>query len=314
MRHHRAERRVAVEERQQRVFRRVERFRAVHPLGLRVVRAGRSQRGLARGRHLHGDAAARAVPAKQLLRGEEAVTGVAAVGEHPIVGRGARELVRGQRDLAGGARGEATVEADAVAHVVEHGDPALRMAPAGRPALVGRRDEGELRGHGRVGGQAHEGAVEGEHAVPVPACDGPRGRVAVDGGQHALAVQLDERGVPELATRGRAGTRRGGCGGRGQRGEKRAHVPLERLDEFLQDEAHDEVERPHALARAEVGVVQVPPQRREQSRDRRGQRCRHEVPAAVRRPGQPARPATALHRRRDSLIQWSRGNAPRPLN
>ena len=100
---------------------------------------------------------------------------------------------------------------------------------------------------------------------------------------------------------------------------KNAHVPLKRLDGFLQHEEHDEFERqpaptgevgrPRAMARAKLGVAQLATQRCEQGRHRRGHRYVHEVPAS-RPPGQPCRSRSAIRRWRNALIQWQWGDAP----
>jgi hypothetical protein len=294
----------------------------------------------AQSRHLHGEAAAGAVLAKQFLRGEEGaartagdemqtqsllfgeetVTRETAVAQHEVAPCGVGELGGGERDLTGGARRQLAVEAHAVEHVVEHREAALRVAHAGGAALVGRGDHGKLGVHARVGGQPHERAVDAEHAVPAPALDGPRGRRAVDGGQYALAVQLDESGVAELGAGVRAGAGRGRLGrvALGQLGEKCAHMPLERLDGFLQHEEHDEwerqpappgeVSRPHAVPRPESLVGQAPTQRCEQGRHRRGHRYMHDVPASQ-PPSQPDRPRAAIRPWPTGLTQWQWGVA-----
>ncbi len=177
------------------------------------------------------------------------------------------QLLAGQSHFAQGAGFQPSVPAGPVEQIIDDRQARLWIAGAGGPALIG--DSLPTKGLPQFLAvrQTHQGTVQAHQSVSSPASD--RMFRAIEGGQHAVAIQFAEGTVFELGPR----MSHRSAGDRfkelalGQIIEKLVQMALDRLDGLLQEKKHQqresqlalagEILRSHSMARQEVLISQL---------------------------------------------------------
>ena len=200
-------------------------------------------------------------------RSQIKVTGETAIIDLNIPRLQVFQLLEGQSHLAQRAGFQPRVQADAVEQIIDDRQARLRIASAGGPVLIGGFFPAKGLAQFLALRQTHQGTIDAQESVSPPALDGVLR--AIDGGQYAISIQLDEGAFFELGpsmSHRSAGERLEDLA-LGQIVEEFVQMALDRLDGLLQQKKHQqwksqlalagEILGPHSMASQEVLIAQL---------------------------------------------------------